>query len=156
MAPLSTNSSRPIKPKIQLISTIGMSSSSSESKHGFRFRAYKREQYSVFRARLEAKLRAKNLWNVSNPSQIGKEETQCNTVPNTTVQVSGANEPNSQSSSEAPSPQVSSLMEKEKHRRKTDKATHIIILSALGDVPFRVVEGAIGDPVLMISNLDDR
>ena len=38
-----------------------MSSSSSESKSSLRFRAYRREQYSVFRARLEAKLRAKKI-----------------------------------------------------------------------------------------------
>lgn len=118
-----------------------MSSSSSDSGRGFCLKASGKEHYFVYRARLEAKLKAKNLWVFCDPDTGGKFKS------TTQIQKSADG---SQELIIASGSQFT-----EKSSRMKDKATQII-LSSLGDVPFRVVESEIGNPSTMIYHLDER
>lgn len=111
-----------------------MSSSSSDGRAGFRFKATRKEEYSIYRSRLSAKLKGKGLWEVcSNVDQEKRDVEAAEQQSNT-----------------------GSLSENEsKKMRMRDKAVQIISAS-LGDVPFRVVDPAIGRPAEMLRLLDER
>ena len=57
------------------------SSSSSDSSSGIRFRAQRREQYSLYRARLVSRLQYKNLWSVCDAAAKSVEDRNANVDP---------------------------------------------------------------------------